>query len=432
MKIKICIIGVKDSIELAQQVAEEFDNIIEFSFYSYLVVDDIIEYVKKFKDLDVVMFTGRFPYEYFKKNSILNIPFFSIAKSNESLTETIWNIRNAGLDYTKISIDRSPIPEVADKFRSLDIDLENIKMIGDSSEISLEEIYDFHKSNYDQGLSEVIVSSNYKVYQKLKSENYNVYRVLPSKFLLRESIKKAVGIASTEKLKSTQVAVQTIHVRDFKENKISKYNQLKLINQFDDILIDYTEELQGSYFKYGSNEYMIFSTRGFLSVADIEKKFGMLVERSDKIDISFSLGIGYGDSVKNSEKNSKVAIKHSKELDRSNCFIVDDDSTITGPIFGTNSKSINYNLLNTDKKIIEISDKTDVSVQYISKIEAIIIQRKNNQFDTEELADYLNLSQRSSLRIINKLVEGGFAKLIGKSNNGTKGRPKKVFMIEFR
>jgi len=429
MKIRICIIGVLDSIELVKQVSGEFENFVKFTYFAYNSVDEILEFIDKKSDIDVIMFTGHYPYVYFKNNALLNIPFFAVSKSNETLKETFWNIRNEGIDYKKVSIDRSPKSEIFEILKDLKIPEKEIYLIGDSSEMPLEKIYEFHKSNYDSGRVEAIISSNYKIYKKLKKEGYKVYRTLPSRFLLRESIKKAISIAGTERIKSNQVVVQTIRLKDVSEEASTKYKQLKTVNKFDDILIDYTQELQGSYFKFGSNDYMIFTTRRFIGLSDIQKNMGMLIEKSDKLGVTFALGIGYGDSIQSSEKNSKIALKYANDLETSGCYIVDDDSSITGPIFVENSNNFRYSLINTDKNLERISNKTGVSEKYLLKLKAIINKRADDRFQTEELSEFLNLSQRSALRILDKLETGGFAEVIGSSSKNTRGRPRKIFKI---
>ncbi|BES64946.1 transcriptional regulator [Gottschalkiaceae bacterium SANA] len=429
MKSKICIIGVEDSIELVKLISEEFHNAAEFVFYSYTKVSDILTFIKRTSDIDIIMFTGRYPYNYFKRNTLIDIPYFAVSKSNETLIEAFWRIRNENLDFTRVSIDRSPESQIIKMLEILEIPTKEIQLIGDSSKVDLDEIYHFHKNNCDKGKTEAIISSNYKVYCRLIQEGYKAYRVLPSRVLLRESIKRAIAIAGTEKIKSTQVAVQIIRINDSKEDKITKYNQLKLLNRFDSILIDYTHEIEGTYLKFGHNEYMIFTTRGFIGIGDVESKIGMLVEQSEKLEISFSTGIGYGNSIMRSEKNSRIALKHAMKEEKSGCYIVDDDSTLTGPFFGMNSYNLSYRLVSVDEKLAKISKKTGVSEKYLSMIKAIVSQRGDNKFSAEDLAEFLNLSQRSALRILNKLEAGSVAENVGKSSDNTKGRPKKIYQM---
>lgn len=431
MKSRICIVGVEDSIELTKKISEEFTNVAEFIFYSYSTVSDILAFVKKRSDIDVIMFTGRYPYNYFKRNTLIDIPYFAVSKSNETLIETFWKIRSEGLDFTRISIDRSPKIQIVEMLEKFDIPVADIKLIGDSSEVDLQKIYEFHKDNYDNGHIQAIITSNYKVYRRLVDEGYKVYRILPSSFLLRESIKRAIAIAGAEKIKSTQVAVQIIKVNEFVDDKMTKFNQLKLMNRFDNTLIDYAYEIQGTYFKFGYDEYMIFTTRGFIGIGEVETKIGVLVEQSEKLGISFSTGIGYGESVLHSEKNSRIALKYALMEDKNGCYIVEDDSTLSGPFFGKNSYNLSYSLVNVDEKLTKISSETGVSEKYLSKIKAIMQQRGNDKFSTDELAEFLNLSQRSALRILNKLEDGGVAENIGKSRENLKGRPKKIYKMKF-
>lgn len=430
MKHRICIIGVEDSIEMVKDISKEFENIAEFVFYSYSSVSDIIEFINKSLNIDVIMFTGTYPYNYFRKHSLIDIPYFTISKSNETLIETFWNIRESGINYQRVSIDRSPREEVLSIIDDLDISRDHIRLIGDSSEIALDEIYQFHKENYESKKVEAIISSNYKVYSRLKSEGYNVYRILPSKFILKDSIKKAIAMANTEKIKSSQVAIQRIRIRDTKEKLLSKYNQLKLINKFDDVMIDYTNDIQGSFYKFGNNEYLIFTTRGFISIGELDKKIGKLVEQSESIGLSLSMGIGYGESVLISEKNSQIGLKHALEFDKGVCFVVDDDSTITGPILG--GDSVSYNLTNTDEEITALAKEVGISEKYLLKLKAIIGQKNHDRFTSDEMAEILNVSQRSALRILTKLENGKCAEVVGTTSISTKGRPKKIYQISLQ
>ncbi|MCG8540229.1 MAG: hypothetical protein MJA82_09850 [Clostridia bacterium] len=431
MKTKIGVIGVYDSIEMIKKISIEFKNIAEFTFCVYDELDEISNFIENTRDtIEVLMVTGQYPYSFIKNNIDLCKPYFSISKSNETLIETLWRMRDENIDYTKVSIDRSPRNEILEILQLLKIPIENIYLSPDSSKTSLDEIYKFHFDLWKEGKTSASVTSNYKTYKRLSKDGVPVYRILTSRYLIRESIKKAIELAKTEKIKSMQVAVQTIRIKDINDTTYLKYNYLKLINRFDKILIDYTQENQGSFFKFGRNEYMIFTTRGFLSISTIEEKFGWLVEKIEKLKLSFSLGIGYGDTVTKAESNSKIALNHAIKESKNSCYIVEEDSTITGPIFGKNSYNLSYNLISVDPRITEVSKETGVSEKYLSKLKAIIKHSSNNTFDTEELAKYLDITPRSAGRIINKLEFAGVASIIGKKSEKKKGRPKKIYSID--
>lgn len=432
MKAKVSVIGVVDSTALIKKIAPEFQAEAEFDFYIYNELQDIDNYLAENKDyFDIFIFTGSYPLRYVENNIELNKPYMSIIKSSVTVVETFWKIRDAGIDYKKISIDRSPRKEIIETLESLNIPTADIYIMPDSSQNSLAEIYQKHLKLYQNGKTEAMIVSNRVVYEKLKEKNLPAFRILPSRFLVRQSLRKAIALVNTEKIKDTQAALQIIKIENINNNISLDYKSLKCINNFDDILIDYTQDNHGSFFKFGSTEYLIFTTKAFLKKDAIEKKFGLLVEKTEDLNITFSSGVGYGETIYKAEYNARLALSYALKEEGNNCFIVESDSSIIGPIYGENSYNLAYKLVNTDKKTREIYEETGVSEKYISKLQAIIKQLNKNIFDSKELANYLKISQRSASRIINKLEAGGAAKNIGKKNEKKKGRPKNIYKLIF-
>jgi hypothetical protein len=432
MKAKLCIIGVEDSVNLIKKISNDFIEKASFSFYIYEELEEIDNYLlENQKNFDAIIFTGSYPMRYVEKKDIIRIPYLKVIKSSITVVETLWKMRDDNVDFKKISIDRSPKKEIIETLEHLNISLENIHLIPDSSKISLENIYEEHLKLYEEGKTSGMIVSNHVVYEKLKEKNLPAYRILPSRFLIKETIKKAIALVNTEKIKDKQIAIQTIKIKNINNEISLDYNCLEMINKFDKILIAYTKKIHGSFFKFGNTDYIIFTTRGLLNKGVIEKQFGMLVESSNKYNISFSSGVGYGSTIYQSEKNSRIALSHAVKEEKKSCYIVEDDLSILGPIYGIDSHSLSYNLESTDEETLNISKKTNVSNKYILKIKAIISDLNKNTFDAEELSNYLSISKRSTSRIINKLESGGFAENIGKKNDSTVGRPKNIYKITF-
>ncbi|MPM85483.1 hypothetical protein SDC9_132564 [bioreactor metagenome] len=84
-----------------------------------------------------------------------------------------------------------------------------------------------------------------------------------------------------------------------------------------------------------------------------------------------------------------------------------------------------------DEKIKEISTNTNLSSAYISKIKSIINSKNKNTFNAEEFSNYLGISVRSSRRILNQLVDGGYAKIVGEGKKNNTGRPYNIYEIKF-
>ncbi|MFW5891288.1 MAG: hypothetical protein ACOCUI_03630, partial [bacterium] len=141
MKANLCVIGVEDSIKLIKKISQEFKENNNFSFFIYEKLEEIDEYLlENQKKFDVVIFTGSYPLRYVKKKGIINIPYLKVIKSSITIVETLWKMRDDNIDFTKISIDRSPKKEILETLEHLNISLENIYIIPDSSKNSLENI----------------------------------------------------------------------------------------------------------------------------------------------------------------------------------------------------------------------------------------------------------------------------------------------------
>ncbi|MET3291223.1 UNVERIFIED_CONTAM: putative ArsR family transcriptional regulator [Brevibacillus sp. OAP136] len=67
----------------------------------------------------------------------------------------------------------------------------------------------------------------------------------------------------------------------------------------------------------------------------------------------------------------------------------------------------------------------------IQKILAVLAKMKSSELTGEELAYHLGLTLRQANRILNKLEETGAAKVSYKKQEKLKGRPKKVYHIDF-
>ena len=73
-----------------------------------------------------------------------------------------------------------------------------------------------------------------------------------------------------------------------------------------------------------------------------------------------------------------------------------------------------------------MSDKTELSTNTISKLQAFSESTGDKDFTSNELADYMAISLRSSNRMINKLIDSGYVMITGKIVTGDKGRPTRM------
>lgn len=253
------------------------------------------------------------------------------------------------------------------------------------------------------------------IYVKVNSEIINIDENITFHYQLWKS-----G-ADVERIKSTQIAMQIVRIKDDSQQISFEYELLKLKKQFETLLIEYTQQNFGSFFPFGNNEYLIFTTRGALNQKSVEERFPKIIGLETKLNILFASGIGYGNTVYKAEVNARIALAHAMKESYSYCYIVDEYGTISGPLGKSDEMNLSYNLIVTDEKVQAIADKIKISATYIAKIKSIIERTGKDIMDSESLSNYFFISLQSAGRIMNDLIDGGYAKVIGKGRQAPTG-----------
>ncbi|GAA0178846.1 hypothetical protein SH2C18_18300 [Clostridium sediminicola] len=430
MKIKLGIVGEKDTLEIIKNVVSEFEDTIIPYYFTYANKREVIDILETYENnIDVFLFSGSDPYYYAKNKNALIKPAVYIPRVETSIYEVLWKIRDEGLDYKKVSIDAISQKSVEEVLNALNIDKENIYVKKYKPVVDYEELVSFHHNLWKNNKINAAVTGIAGAAKKLRELGVPAFRLYPTVQLIREYINKAIYLGDVERIKSTQIALQIIRIENKSREMTCGYEFLKIKNQFENFLIEYTQDNYGLFFAFGVNEYLIFSTRGALNANFIEAKCLKIAELTKKIGISFSSGIGYGNTVYKAEANARIALDYAAKEKYSCCYIVEEQGLISGPIGKSTEMNLAYDLIVTDKKIQDIAEKIDISAAYVSKIKAIIDSTGKNVIDAKELSDYLGISLRSSRRILSQILEAGYGKVIAKESRAGTGRPRRIFEI---
>lgn len=128
--------------------------------------------------------------------------------------------------------------------------------------------------------------------------------------------------------------------------------------------------------------------------------------------------------------NARMALNRAMSYEGACLYKMEMDGCLEGP-FREGQDTLNYQLQETDDYIKDIAEKMGLSTAYIGKIESIIRKTSNNRFSAEEFASSLDISPRSARRILNKIVDNGFAEVVAHESPNKTGRPRQIFSIDF-
>jgi hypothetical protein len=413
----IAVIGSSEFIDRVYSIANHISE-IEIMPYIYKEPQDAIDLVKNMKPCDVVFFSGALPY-YFAKSERekLPIPSLYLAQDEMTVTSSLLSILyHRNLSLQRISVDLIDTNIVSNVLSAIDIDTVPIHMLDyknmlDHNQFNINQIVTFHRTLWERGEIDLAITSVHAVYNQLELQGVPVFRMIDPKTSIIRSLQTAKDQAKYMKRKSAQVAVAYL---SFKE---SADNNEEHINQF-------AHQMNGDIQRVDDTSFVLYSSRGDTETL-IDK--GLLPLFFSKFQNDIVVGFGYGMTLKEANQNAVIAVHFAeKEAAGNCCYILTESKELLGP-FPQDQRS--YRLIADQPKLFHIAKQTKLSPTNLSKIIEFQKNRRSTQFTSVDLAEYLQVTRRSTERIIKKLADHGFIKIVGEEMTYRQGRPRAVYEL---
>lgn len=431
MKSNIGVIGPQDSVNIILEIGKEFEKEITLLPFVYNHLDEVVEIMKEnFTKVDVWLFSGQAPYAV-AKESIPSFNGYYPSLNGFSLTKVLLDISYKDKkDLEHISFDTIPSNEVIETYEELEIDVENLKLLPYSGYKPIEELVNFHYQLYKDKKVQSCITGIRSVYEKLKELNVPTYRLKPTKMEIRETILLATQKGEIIRFQNSQISIIILQIIEMdkviSKNKVS-FEAHRLSLTLQEIVIDFTEKIQGSFIQQGIDRFMIYSTRGTLEQNNHEDIFNLLEKINMVTDLSANLGIGYGITVLEAEQNAYIALNNANEHDKNTIMLADETGMVKGPL--NHENSISYNRRSIDPEVLEKLQRASVNVSTYNKVLAIQDKLRQNAISANELAKWLGMTPRNARRILSDLEKEGLAKVIGEETPGARGRPRRLFKV---
>ena len=431
MEIRIGIIGPQDSVEKIMEVAKLFDTVADFVTEIYNDYSDLEQLTLQIqKKCDVLLFSGEAPYSVALNKGILEKPTVFIPREGTSFYRTIWEVHRNQSNFKRLSSDVVSAEVVEEAMEELGIPYDETYHINYNFGIDYNALIEYHKDLWDSGTIDAAITGFTGVYEALKVLGVSVYKVYPTKSLIRESIDRAILLGQVKKEKDAQMAIQVVKLRISDENASSAYTFMLMRNHLEKVLIQYTQQNFGALFPFGRDEYLIFTNRGAIeNIAEIfEMQFNQFSNSVQHLIVAS--GIGFGHTVYDAEMNARNALSYAMQKKHHCIYLKDEKGILTGPFTSEANKWLSYNLMSgKDSAISEISEKSNLSPTYISKLQGLIHKINRKVVDVNTVANYLGISPRSARRILTNLVESGYAQIDYSESKAQTGRPRKMYTL---
>lgn len=398
--IKLAILTPKNSSEKIKNSLKEITCEIKYIFYNNLY--DLEElYLKNAQKYDGIITSGPIGYEIIKNSVELFTPLYHFDISKGDLYKYLFNIlkENPKIDFSRVYIDF--ISPEKKEYWFKDIFKKEEEPIFYQINFSNKNLYETLKNNY----------INLKKEKKIDIVLTRISNMV--NFLKSEKISFDFLFPSEENIKNTVLEV----IKDIKILKSEKKQIIfgKLL--FDKISIDIEEEIHS------------ISKNCIIKILDKNIEILMLYEDFINSNIALNLkkkfrnnflsGWGKGNNINEARHNAEKSYIKNKETNTEVIYLV-----------STNSEII----------LSEINAKKKKNIEIIEKLKKLNITKQNSEklielFKNQEkvscanLADYLNISERTANRLLLKLEENSLA--ISNLIKINRGRPKKIYTFSF-
>ncbi|MEI4831398.1 hypothetical protein WAX78_18395 [Bacillus sp. FJAT-53711] len=429
---KIGLVGLKTSIELILDMAEEYKHELEFISYSYVKTEEVEKIVKEHTShVDAWLFSGPIPYEIAKKYiGTDKIMVYVPATESGFYKSFLEMIYEQGKIIEQLSIDTMSLNNISEEALSqLNIKKPKIYTKVFELDVDTNELLNFHMNLWKKGKTAGALSCFPSVCEALREHGIPSYRMSISKIEIRQTLRILSEKVKASYFKDTQIGVEIIEVEYF--NKVAEevktpYHLQYLELRLKEILIQLGETINGSFSEKGNGRYMIFSSRGA-----IEREIVTLEDTVQKLafeaDTTVAVGIGFGETAYSAEINAFRAIQHSKGMKKRGIVIVQDDGKIVES--PGDKKELQFTSRTQNEVLYEKLKKGNISVKTYKKISALIHKMKWNFFTTKDLATHLEMTERNVRRIITDMCEVDLAQCVGQETYATRGRPSKIYQL---
>lgn len=405
MSTNIAVVCSSDFADRLKQIENELPS-IKLDYYLYKIPQESAGLVSKIKPCDAVFFSGPLSY-MFAKEAIeqLPIPSHYLQHDETSIATTLLSIaKERAIPIQQISIDLIN-PRIVNSVLE-DIGFLSLPKIYKIEEtMNIQEIVHFHHTLFNDQQTYQAVTSMQVVFEMLQDLDVPVIRMIDPRSSIIKGLIDTKNKALLKKSQSAKIAIGYIQFEG-KQPDTSPFSTF-----FKTELIESDEGL-----------FMVYLTQG-----DVLKKLEYSTEEEWRSlsPIQFKVAFGFGDTIANASSNAKDALQFAKY---STVYIINDQKELLGPYPKSNRQ---IQLQAKDPELVELAKVSSLSPANLSKIIQFSRTHSSTEFTSQDLEAFLQVSRRSTERILKKLVDRGLARVIGEEMTYQQGRPRAIYELNF-
>lgn len=433
MNIRVGVVGPEDSLIEMMKVGQHFPDLhlIPFVYEKTEETEDII--ANNSTSVDQWFFSGQSPYYYALNKGLItedNASYIPLHGSS-FLTTLLEAFLQEGKIHSNISLDTIQVNEIDQSMPSLLNNGLTIQCHSYDGYIPSDDIIEFHQRLYEQGKSEIAFTCIRSVYNELKALQIPVYRVIQREYATHQALEQVREKGQVSLYKKSQLVIlgiEVMHTTRLQDNYYSfklKHQELELKR----VLLDFTENINGSIVKIGDDLHFIYTTRGELEYFQANRSLHeVMKEINVNSNLQTRIGVGYGITVLEAEQNVRMAFDHARTYDEAVVIEVTEEKEVLVSLNPTDQLSFQTQSVG-DMWENHIKD-AHISSSVVSKIMSLANHYNKETLTSQDLSRWLKSTERNARRILSELEKANLAVVTGEES-GQRGRPRKIYKLMF-
>lgn len=418
MKTKIGVFGDTKTVHRVRNLAENYSQ-MELLPFIYESVTEVADKIERAFMCDMILFTDYCSYQHAsekikKKQTLIYVDYDEYTFLSSILRlKKLYSLNRISIDVPK----KIHINELLQDMQMTDLQIhayeyEKNQIIPES------EIAFYHLKLYNEGKIDGVLTSKIAVSEYLKAENVPVYQLqLPNKNII-DALEKTQELIDLAEHHSTQLVTGIISVKE--GDKISQ----EQINDLTQCLNIFSEETDAMLIPCKNNHFLLVGTKKLLqNLKNHYRDFPLIQEIEGILASPVNIGFGFGLTPRSSLKHAQQAHSQCNAETHSISYIVNERQETIGPI------GIKRDI-DTSKLFHALIHKARLNNELSYNFIDFIIERNNEPFSSNDIADFYKVTKRSAERTVNKLLTGDVIRVAGEERPYLKGRPRKLFSLK--
>ncbi|MEV5965660.1 hypothetical protein AB0L70_28070 [Kribbella sp. NPDC051952] len=421
---------VRTMAEVGLDMALRTPNRVRFISAGYDDQADAEERYLKFRDrIDSAVFPGPWVFDIATDGHWLTVPSTHLPLTGAALYAALLraSLTVEDVDLSRVSIDSLSAADVEEAYGEIGLDTADVFDIPYQGPDSVAGFAAFHREKWEQRHTTVALTTILSVERELRAQGIPVLRIAPIRSSVRDALETAILLGQGTRMGAHQlamIAVQPIPA-GLSRAESGDYWQQELALMTHQRLLSEARQVGATVTRRSDTLYLVTTTHGAL--VRLTEQFTVapfLGALTAQLGVPVAIGVGAGQTARDAESNALMAVEDSASRDGKVAVYLDDTSART--------ELPPAAAVATEAMPVDSSPRIDPrALEIVTSIAAATTPAPGQQVvvDVESVADIMQVTQRTGLRMLKELVEAGLAWPLPPARSTGGGRPRQQFRL---